>query len=203
MISKAVHHVSFSVRELAPALHFYRDVLGFQPIERPEMGLEGAWLQAGDSQVHLIVAPEGADVGTPPRKATPIANHTAFAIDDYERVRDHLRASGLDVLEPLGYRVDLRVLDHRVELGGLGLGALDRDLDDRVDLLDRVEGVAQLARVDQHRERRVEVVPVADPRDESLRAVSARRAFAELVAGLNGELADFHDPFPRLLIRRS
>ncbi len=99
MISKAVHHVSFSVRELAPALRFYRDVLGFEPIERPEMGLEGAWLQAGSSQVHLIVPPEGVDVGAPPASTNPIANHTAFAIDDYERVRDHLRASGLEVFE--------------------------------------------------------------------------------------------------------
>ncbi len=99
MISKAVHHVSFSVRELGPAVRFYRDVLGFEPIERPEMGLEGAWLQAGSCQIHLIVPPEGADVGAPPARTNPLANHTAFAIDDYERVRDHLRASGLEVVE--------------------------------------------------------------------------------------------------------
>ena len=111
MISKAVHHVSFNVRELGPALRFYRDVLGFEPIERPEMGIEGAWLQAGNSQVHLIVSPEGADVGTPPGKTNPLANHTAFAIDDYERVRDHLRASGLEVLELGAERGQLWVSD--------------------------------------------------------------------------------------------
>jgi glyoxylase I family protein len=99
VISKAVHHVSFCVRELEPALHFYRDVLGFEPIERPQMGLGGAWLQVGSTQVHLIEAPEGADVGSPPTNTSPIANHTAFAIDDYERVRDHLRASGFEVVE--------------------------------------------------------------------------------------------------------
>ena len=99
MICSRVHHISFVVRELEPALNFYRDILGFEPIERPQMGLGGAWLQAGITQVHLIVAPEGADVGSPPGKTNPMANHTAFEIDDYEQVRDHLQASGLEVLE--------------------------------------------------------------------------------------------------------
>ena len=58
MIGSSVHHVSFVVRELEPALKFYRDILGFEPIERPEMGIGGAWLQAGSTQVHLIVPPE-------------------------------------------------------------------------------------------------------------------------------------------------
>ena len=99
MLGRCVHHVSFVVRELEPALHFYRDILGFEPIERPEMGLGGAWLRAGTTQVHLIVPPEGVDVGSPPGKTNPMASHAAFAIDDYEQVRDHLRASGLEVLE--------------------------------------------------------------------------------------------------------
>ena len=99
MICQAVDHVSFIVHELEPALHFYRDVLGFEPVDRPAMGLDGAWLQAGATQVHLIVPPEGLDVGSPPAKTNPVANHTAFAIDDYEKVRDHLRDNGLEILE--------------------------------------------------------------------------------------------------------
>ena len=99
MIAKAVHHASFSVAELAPALHFYCDVLGLEPIERPDFGVPGAWLQTGATQIHLIVTPKGADVGTPPPKPIPLANHVAFAIDDYERVRDHLSANGLEVME--------------------------------------------------------------------------------------------------------
>lgn len=99
MISNAVHHVSFAVPTLEPALHFYRDILGFVPIERPAMGIGGAWLQAGATQIHLIVPPDGADVGSTPAKTNPLANHTAFAIDDYETVRDHLQQAGLEVLE--------------------------------------------------------------------------------------------------------
>jgi glyoxylase I family protein len=98
MIATAVHHVSFRIQELEPALHFYRDILGLEPIKRPNFGIPGAWLQAGTgTQVHLIVAPQ-EDLPEP-GKITPIDNHTAFAIEDYETTRDHLRANGLEVLE--------------------------------------------------------------------------------------------------------
>ena len=98
MIATAVHHVSFRVKELEPALHFYRDILGLLPIERPDFGFPGAWLQADSgTQVHIIVAPK--EDALPPGKLTPIDNHTAFAIDDYEATRDYLRAQGLEVLE--------------------------------------------------------------------------------------------------------
>lgn len=99
MISQTVDHVSFCVPELEPSLHFYRDILGFETIARPEMGIDGAWLQAGSTQIHLIVAPEGAEVGQNPDRTTPLANHTAFRIDDYEKTRDHLKEHGLEVVE--------------------------------------------------------------------------------------------------------
>ena len=98
MIATAVHHVSFRIQELEPALHFYRDILGLEPIDRPDFGFPGAWLQAGTgTQVHLIVSPRKDP--EEPRKLTPIDNHTAFAIDDYEATRDHLRSHDLEVLE--------------------------------------------------------------------------------------------------------
>ncbi len=99
MISQAINHVSFSIPELAPALHFYQEILGCESIERPSMGIDGAWLQAGNVQIHLIVTPDGADGGTNPDKTSPRANPTAFAIDDYEKILDHLKAHGLEVIE--------------------------------------------------------------------------------------------------------
>ena len=46
MIPSRGHHVSFSVSDLEASLAFYRDVLGLEPIERPDFGLPGAWLEA-------------------------------------------------------------------------------------------------------------------------------------------------------------
>lgn len=111
MIIQTVDHVSFCIPELAPSLRFYCDVLGFEPIARPEMGIDGAWLQAGNTQIHLIVPPEGADVGSKPTRTNPLANHTAFRVDDYEKTRDHLKEHGLEVIETSVERGQMWVSD--------------------------------------------------------------------------------------------
>lgn len=92
-------HVSFPVRDLARALAFYRDVLGCTPIPRPDFGaLGGAWLAAGEVQVHLIVTPPGSDVGRTPAAINPLAAHTAFRIDDYDATAAALAAAGIETV---------------------------------------------------------------------------------------------------------
>ena len=93
------HHVSFSVADLAASKHFYGTVLGLAEIPRPQMGIGGAWYRAGETELHLIVRPEGVDAGVPPSKLTPVADHAAFQIDDYDGAVAHLRGAGLEVLE--------------------------------------------------------------------------------------------------------
>jgi len=98
MLARRVDHVSFAVRDLARSLAFYQDVLGLQPVLRPDLGIPGAWLQAGDSQVHLLEVPAGFEGGTPPPLLNPIAGHAAFAIDDYDAALATLEHHGLSVL---------------------------------------------------------------------------------------------------------
>ena len=98
MIARRVDHVSFAVRDLARSLEFYRGVLGLELAPRPDLGIPGAWLQAGDAQVHLIEVPGDFDAGTPPAALNPAAGHAAFGIDDYETALAKLRSHDLDVL---------------------------------------------------------------------------------------------------------
>jgi glyoxylase I family protein len=98
MIAKSVHHVSFSVADLPRSRRFYEDVLGLVEIPRPDLGLPGVWYRAGESEVHLIARPEGVDVGSAPSAINPLANHQAFAIEDYEKCLERLRARGVEVL---------------------------------------------------------------------------------------------------------
>lgn len=93
------HHVSFSVADLSRSRHFYGTVLGLAEIPRPEMGLAGAWFTTGGSELHLIARPEGVAIGEPPPRVTPIANHTAFQIEEYDAALASLRAAGLEVVE--------------------------------------------------------------------------------------------------------
>jgi catechol 2,3-dioxygenase-like lactoylglutathione lyase family enzyme len=99
MIARGVHHISFAVNDLDRSLAFYRDLLGLTPAPRPDLGVPGAWLVAGDAQVHLIEVPAGADAASEASPISPLANHQAFAIEDYAATLAALRDRGLEVLE--------------------------------------------------------------------------------------------------------
>jgi catechol 2,3-dioxygenase-like lactoylglutathione lyase family enzyme len=90
-----VHHVSINVDDVDAATAFYVDRLGLsQRLDRPDLGLGGAWLDAGAQQVHLIEAAVPADRG----------QHFALRVADLDGTIDELRATGLDVSDasPVG-----------------------------------------------------------------------------------------------------
>jgi glyoxylase I family protein len=94
-----VHHVSFRVDDLGAALVFYRDTLGCRPIPRPDaITVRGAWLQAGETQVHLIEAPASEATGTPPARINPVASHVAFRIADLGAAEAALSLRGVTVM---------------------------------------------------------------------------------------------------------
>ena len=96
---KQINHVSFAIRDLARSREFYEGVLGLHTVERPNIGIPGAWYAAGEGQIHLIQIPPGAAVGAAPERLTPLANHCAFEIDDYEKFVAHLKQRGLPIVE--------------------------------------------------------------------------------------------------------
>lgn len=78
-----LHHVSRVTRHLEESRAFYRDVLGFQEIPRPQLGFPGAWLFNYGMQIHLLVndAPQGRHDLIETRD-----NHLAFYVDDIDSV---------------------------------------------------------------------------------------------------------------------
>jgi glyoxylase I family protein len=91
----AVHHVSINVRDVDEAARFYVDRLGLvRRQDRPDFGFDGAWLDAGSQQVHLIEAEPPAAVG----------QHFALQVDDLDDAVSQLRAQGVTVTDaaPVG-----------------------------------------------------------------------------------------------------
>lgn len=82
--------MAINVEHLDQALAFYRDALGLtvRP-DRPDFGVPGAWLEAGNQQVHLVQAAPPASRG----------QHFALAVGDLDAVVAELRSRGVTVSE--------------------------------------------------------------------------------------------------------
>lgn len=90
-----VHHVAINVADVSAAVAFYTELLGLhQRTDRPEFGFAGAWLSAGDQQVHLVESSAPADSG----------QHFALLVADLDAALDELRARGVSVTDafPVG-----------------------------------------------------------------------------------------------------
>jgi glyoxylase I family protein len=111
---RSLHHVARVTRRLQESRLFYRDVLGFHEIPRPELGFPGAWLFNYGLQIHLIVnqvAGKPAGAAAPGAVQTAAAetatietrdNHLAFLVDDIEAAESRLASHGI------AYRVNLQ-----------------------------------------------------------------------------------------------
>jgi glyoxylase I family protein len=87
-----VHHVSINVDDVEDSVRFYTEVLGLTcRTDRPEdLGIGGAWLDAGGEQVHLLEA------GVP----TGLGQHFALRVADLDAVVAELRARDVSVSDP-------------------------------------------------------------------------------------------------------
>lgn len=99
---RSLHHVARVTRRLEESRAFYRDVLGFQEMARPQLGFPGAWLFNYGLQIHLIVnQPAGETEFAGPNIETR-DNHLAFLVDDVEVVESRLTSHGV------AFRVNLQ-----------------------------------------------------------------------------------------------
>ena len=110
---RGIHHVNVNVRDLAAAMQFYVDGLGFTVLPRPDVGRPGAWLAIGVHQLHLA---EDPDAVIDPRQ------HFALHVDDLDGCVADLQSNGITpqlaplrpgagrqafVMDPSGNRIEL------------------------------------------------------------------------------------------------
>ena len=90
-----IHHASLLVRDIDISLGFYRDLLGLsQDSKRPDLGYPGAWLQAGNQQIHLMELPNQDPLrGRPGHGGRD--RHIALAVSDLDQISKRLTEAGL------------------------------------------------------------------------------------------------------------
>lgn len=86
-----LHHVSINVRNAAESVTFYTDVLGLATrTDRPDFAFQGAWLDIGDQQVHLIEGEVPDNCG----------QHFAIRVADLDATVTALRDRDIEVRDP-------------------------------------------------------------------------------------------------------
>ena len=88
MHTLGIHHVSINVDDVAAAERFYCDILGLAKLPRPDLGFDGAWLQTGQQQVHLLGRSSGAPLPE---------QHYAFLISDADQLLQRLREHNIEL----------------------------------------------------------------------------------------------------------
>lgn len=90
MALRGLHHVQLNVSDVDEAVAFYRSLGMTVRSDRPDIGIDGAWLACGDQQVHLLA------MATPPDHG----QHFALEVDDLDALVASLRSRGVAVSEP-------------------------------------------------------------------------------------------------------
>jgi glyoxylase I family protein len=89
-----IHHASLIVADTETSLVFYSKILGLHPIERPDLGFPGAWLQLGAQQIHLIELPNpDPTAGRPEHGGRD--RHVALSVSDVSLVKAELEQAGI------------------------------------------------------------------------------------------------------------
>jgi catechol 2,3-dioxygenase len=85
----SIGHVHLKVADIDRALGFYRDVLGFEVMQR--IGDEAAFLSAGGYHHHIGMNTWDSRGGSPPPRNTTGLYHTAILYPDRRTLADALR----------------------------------------------------------------------------------------------------------------
>lgn len=98
---RTIDHVAVIAQDLDASRHFYEDILGMQPVPRPAFPFEGLWFQAGQTQIHVILAnKEAGPAGQPPFEGTMPSrgHHLAFELADCAEAVAQLREANIEIV---------------------------------------------------------------------------------------------------------
>ena len=117
MTAYKLEHFTIRCEDPEHTRDFYCDVVGLKMGDRPDLGVKGYWLYAGDTpSVHLLDKKEMAELtGEPPRTdpETAALDHVAFVCRDLKGAKQRLKDHGIDYKESVfpGLMVQLFVTD--------------------------------------------------------------------------------------------
>ena len=132
-INSRIDHVAIAVADLEAAVTLYRDVFGFELLNRREIsgaftGMRSAELNAGGFSIVLVQGTDPASqVSRYIEQFGPGVQHIAVEVDNVEQLADRLRASGMkfatDVIRGNGL---IQIFTQRDEPSGMMFEFIER-----------------------------------------------------------------------------
>jgi catechol 2,3-dioxygenase-like lactoylglutathione lyase family enzyme len=92
----AVNHVGITSRRVAESRKFYREVLGFREVSRPNFDFEGAWLFQSGLMIHIIRNDQIAEGAS---TISGRVQHLALTVNDLEKSERLLQEHGVPYLK--------------------------------------------------------------------------------------------------------
>src|SRR5215471_15706610 len=89
---RSLNHVAILARRVDESIKFYRDVLGFREVERPNFKFAGAWLFNYGLMIHIIASDTAS---RPSEEIQTRAAHLALHADDLDTVERLLKEHGI------------------------------------------------------------------------------------------------------------
>ncbi|MFU8788793.1 MAG: VOC family protein [Methylobacter sp.] len=89
-----LHHASLIVTDTETSVAFYRDILGMEQTERPDLGFPGAWFQLGAQQIHLLEL-DNPDPTTGRPEHGGRDRHIALTVPELAPIREVLDEKGV------------------------------------------------------------------------------------------------------------
>ena len=90
---QSLNHIARLTNNLDATRAFYRDILGFRPIKRPNFPFPGAWLFKYGVQIHLIATKQTEEPNC--GQISTRADHVAFHVPDIKQVENLLKQHGI------------------------------------------------------------------------------------------------------------
>ena len=148
-----LNHYFVRANDLEATKHFYCDVLGFEPMPRPDFPFPGYWLGVG-GQVQIHMGPHGIDhselyyLGTTPGSATAnsgVVDHIAFTATEPQAMLKRLSARSVPARKR--YFPQFRLFQMFVEdPNGLTIELNFHGVDDVSSWAEGAENYAEMAR---------------------------------------------------------
>lgn len=99
---KSFNHFAIEVKDLDNSIVFYRDILQFEMLSRPDFDFAGAWFDIGSGQQIHLIENKTLDITFAGSRAL----HFAFAVHDLEAVKFYLVEKGVEIAKDIKKRPD-------------------------------------------------------------------------------------------------